>query len=65
MEVENERMAGGHCMGFSVTANQFYDQLRNPVDYGGRPPIDLPVQGNVGLQSLIAQNWTFQDLPSV
>jgi hypothetical protein len=52
-------------MGFSVTANQFYDRLRNPVDYGGKPPIDIPVQGNVGLQPLIAQNWTFQDLPSV
>lgn len=30
MEVENERMAGGHCMGFSVTANQFYAQVRDP-----------------------------------
>ena len=30
MEVENERMAGGHCMGFPVTANQFYAQVRDP-----------------------------------
>jgi hypothetical protein len=65
MEVENERMAGGHCMGFSVTANQFYDELRDPTEYGGEPTAKIPVQGNVDLQSLIAQNWTFQDLPAV
>src|SRR5437763_10042247 len=65
MEVENERMAGGHCMGFSVTVNQFYDQVRNPVDFGAKQPINIPVQGNVDLQSVIAENWTFQDLPSV
>ncbi len=65
MEVENERMAGGHCMGFSVTANEFYDHVRNPADYGGGNPVEIPVQGNVALQSLIAQNWTFQDLPAV
>lgn len=65
MEVENERMAGGHCMGFSVTVNQFYDQVRDPADYGGGDPVEIPVQDNVDLQSLIAENWTFQDLPTV
>ena len=65
MEVENERMGGGHCMGFSVTANQFYSAFRDSTTYGGKPPVQIAVQGNTKLQSLIAQNWTFQDLPSV
>lgn len=65
MEVENERMAGGHCMGFSVSAFQFYSRYRDSTPYGGKPPVQIPVAGNLKLQSLIAQNWTFQDLPSV
>jgi hypothetical protein len=27
--------------------------------------VDIAVQGNTDLQALIAQNWTFQDLPAV
>ncbi len=65
MEVENDRMAGGHCMGFSVTANQFFAQVRDPADYGGGDPVDIAVHGNTDLQALIAENWTYQDLPSV
>lgn len=65
MEIENERMGGGHCMGFSVTANQFWAEVRDVADYGADQPIDLPVQGNTDLQALIAENWTYQDLPSV
>ncbi len=65
MEVENERMAGGHCMGFSVTANQFFLGVRDPSDYGGGDPATIGVQGNTDLQSLIAENWTYQDLPAV
>ena len=65
MEVENERMAGGHCMGFSVTANQFCGEVRDADDYGGGDPVDSRCRGNIDLQSLIAENWTYQDLPSV
>jgi hypothetical protein len=65
MEVENERMAGGHCMGFSVTANQFFLGVRDAKDYGGGDPYAIEVQGNTDLQSLIAENWTYQDLPAV
>ena len=67
MEVENERMAGGHCMGFSVTANQFYLGVRDADDYGadGGDPAEIEVQGNTDLQSVIAENWTYQDLPQV
>jgi hypothetical protein len=65
LEAENSRMAGGHCMGFSVTAIEFYKQVRDVRDYGAKIAYKLPVRGNVGLQSLLAENWTFQDLPSV
>jgi hypothetical protein len=65
MAAENSRMAGGHCMGFSVTALEFFAQYRRTQDYGAKTAIKLPIQGNVGLQSLLAENWTFQDLPSV
>jgi hypothetical protein len=65
MADENSRMAGGHCMGFSVTSIEFFKHVRNPADYGAKTTFKLPVQGNVSLQSLLAENWTFQDLPSV
>jgi hypothetical protein len=65
MADENARMAGGHCMGFSVTSIEFFKNVRVPTDYGAKTTFKLPVQGNVSLQSLLAENWTFQDLPSV
>jgi hypothetical protein len=65
MDAENSRMAGGHCMGFSVTALEFFSRYRLVKDYGAKKAISLPIQGNVDLQSLLAENWTFQDLPSV
>jgi len=65
MQAENSRMAGGHCMGFSVTAIEFYAGVRDVRDYGAKTAYGLPIQGNVDLQSLLAENWTFQDLPSV
>ena len=65
MKAENSRMAGGHCMGFSVTAIEFFKGVRTPKDYGAKTTFALPIQGNVSLQSLLAENWTFQDLPSI
>jgi len=59
MEDENSRMAGGHCMGFSVTALEFFDQFRDPRNYGAKKVIALPIRGNLGLQELLAENWTF------
>src|SRR5262249_25616207 len=61
----NARMAGGHCMGFSVTSIEFFKHVRNTADFGAKTAFKLPIQGNVSLQSLLAENWTFQDLPSV
>ena len=65
MDVENERMAGGHCMGFSVTALRFYAGNLPLSPFGGNAAFALPLRGNVDLQSLIAEDWVFQDLPTV
>jgi hypothetical protein len=65
MDDENSRMAGGHCMGFSVTALEFFSRFRDPRDYGAKKAIALPIQDNDSLQALLAENWTFQDLPAV
>jgi hypothetical protein len=65
MADENARMAGGHCMGFSVTSIEFFKHVRPTTEYGAKTAFKLPIQGNVSLQSLLAENWTFQDLPSV
>lgn len=65
MEQENEGMADGHCMGFSVTALRFFGKSLQPRAYGAAQTIALPIQGNTGLQSLIAENFAYQSLPSV
>jgi hypothetical protein len=65
MATENSRMAGGHCMGFSVTSIEFYKGVRSTKNYGAKNAYGLPIRGNIALQSLLAENWTFQDLPSV
>lgn len=65
MDIENERMAGGHCMGFSVTALRFYAGNLSPDRYGADSTFSLPIQDNSPLQAEIAENWVFQDLPTV
>jgi hypothetical protein len=65
MDVENSKMSGGHCMGFSVTALRFFDGNLKPSDYGADKTYDLAVKGNSALQGLIAEDWTFQDLASI
>lgn len=65
MDVENERMAGGHCMGFSVTALRFYADNLPLNPFGADSAFGLPIRGNLSLQSLIAEDWVFQDLPTV
>jgi hypothetical protein len=65
MEVTNQQMGGGHCMGFSVTALRFYSGNISPSDYGADSTIDLDVANNPQLQSLIAAGWVYQFLPRV
>ena len=65
MEETNAAMGGGHCYGFSVTTQLFYDEQVYPVDFGGNATADVPIQGNTDLQSFIAYGWAFQKLDSV
>jgi hypothetical protein len=65
MEDQNEGMAGGHCQGFSVTALRFYNENLDQEDYGARTTAALPIVGNVDLQSLIAEDFTYQFLPPI
>ncbi|MCW3040057.1 MAG: hypothetical protein JWM31_1962, partial [Solirubrobacterales bacterium] len=65
METQNEAMSGGHCMGFSVTALRMFTKAVKAKDYGASQPVALPIQGNTDLQSLIAESWTYQNLPGI
>jgi hypothetical protein len=65
MDHVNATMAGGHCMGFSVSALRFFSNDLTPSTFGAARTVDLPVQSNVALQSLIAETFAYQDLPAV
>jgi hypothetical protein len=66
MDNQNAAMAGGHCMGFSVAALRFYDGNRQLSSFGSFDATgQLPIQGDTNLQSTIAEDWTFQNLPQV
>ena len=62
---ENVAMADGHCMGFSVTALRFFTGDLRPAAYGASSTPGLPIVGNDRLQSLIAEDFAYQSLPSV
>ena len=65
MKTQNDAMDGGHCMGFSVAALRMFSGAVDPADYGAKQTIGLPIQGNTDLQSLIAESWTYQNLPTI
>lgn len=65
MDIENERMAGGHCMGFSVTALRFFAHNLPQKPFGANSTFGLPIRNNLPLQSQLAEDWVFQDLQSV
>jgi len=65
MDIENQRMAGGHCMGFSVTALRFFAHNLPTKPFGASSTFGLPIRDNLPLQSQLAEDWVFQDLQSV
>jgi hypothetical protein len=65
MEIENQRMAGGHCMGFSVTALRFFAHNLPQKPFGASTTFGLPIRNNLPLQSQLAEDWVFQDLQRV
>ncbi len=62
---ENERMAGGHCMGFSVAAIRMFQESLEPEPFGAEEPAELEIVGNADLQRSIAEHWVYQDLPLI
>jgi hypothetical protein len=64
MNATNEAMDGGHCYGFSLTALFMFEQLLNPLDYGGAAVPALPLFGNPALQRRIAESWALQVTPN-
>jgi hypothetical protein len=65
MRQENDAMANGHCMGFSVTALRFFTGNLSPSTFGAKSTPTLPIRGNDPLQSQIAEDFAYQDLPAV
>ena len=65
MTQTNTSMAGGHCFGFSVSAQLLWTGQTKPSDYGAANTPGLQVAGNAGLQREIAYTWAFQTLPQV
>jgi hypothetical protein len=65
MDNQNAAMAGGHCMGFSVTALRFFEKSLKTQAYGADTPPKLEIVGNLPLQEKIAETWAYQGLPLV
>lgn len=65
MENANAAMSGGHCEGFSMVALRMYVDRLDPADYGADRPPALPIRNNPELQSLIAEHFMYQALPTV
>jgi len=61
----NDGMAGGHCMGFSVTALRMFSGGLSPGAFGAATVPKLPLVGNDKLQSMLAEGFSYQALPSV
>jgi hypothetical protein len=65
METQNEIMAGGHCMGFSVAALRMFAGTLDPAQFGADVVNELPLEGNLDLQAEIAQSFVYQMIPSI
>lgn len=65
MTDENQRMAGGHCMGLSVAALRMFGEQLDVTDFGAPQTVALEIVGNTDLQSSIAEHWVYQDLPGI
>lgn len=68
MDQQNERMGGGHCMGFSVAAIRMFLDTLPEADFNGgeeASAAELEIIDNVPLQRSIAEHWVYQDLPTI
>jgi hypothetical protein len=65
LESTNEAMAGGHCFGFSVTAELLWQQKLLTTTFGASSTPGLTINNNQSLESQIAYDWALQLLNSV
>jgi hypothetical protein len=65
LKATNQAMAGGHCYGFSVAAQQIWQQRLDISKYGAAAIRDLAIDNNQPLQRRIAYDWALQLLGSV
>ena len=63
MDQENQSMAGGHCYGFSVTAEQLYKGTVKPDDFGASSTLALPEGAPIQVE--IAKGFIQQSLPNI
>jgi hypothetical protein len=61
----NDAMAGGHCFGFSVASELFWQQKLPASKFGASTTQALTIDNNPDLQRQIAYDWALQLLPSV
>jgi hypothetical protein len=61
----NDAMAGGHCFGFSVASELFWQQKLTASKFGASTTQALTIDNNTELQRQIAYDWALQVLPSV
>jgi hypothetical protein len=65
MQQQNASMAGGHCVGLSVTALLFWSQLSHASQFGSARVSGLKIAGNSNLSREVAYGHVFQVLDSV
>jgi hypothetical protein len=65
MQQQNASMAGGHCVGLSVTALLFWSQLSDASQFGSAKVAGLKIAGNSNLSREIAYGHVFQVLDAV
>jgi hypothetical protein len=65
LDSTNNAMAGGHCFGFSVSAELLWQQKLKVTKFGAPDTQSLTIDDNQTLQRQIAYDWALQVLNSV
>jgi hypothetical protein len=65
MSTTNRGMRGGHCFGFSVTSLMMFERGLDPLTFGAPLTWQLGLEGNIPLQSQLAEAMAVQSSPRV
>ncbi len=60
MEMANDFIKGGHCMGLATLSLLFYDKIKNATEFESNSTHDLIIDGNIPLQREVAYWSTMQ-----